>query len=215
MTLTRKFLQSIEEVETINKILNKKYDFFQRLKADCEIFEEQDKENNVTPNNPDGKTSVERASWAVNMIREQLNESSFVLNELTRSMNVVSKSIIRCHIHPRISHVSFRWNSSSFIQLIHIRTIEQNELSIVRDGQERAIRLFTGVTIVFLILSFCTSYFGMQLEGIVGTTRTEAYFWYVCGTSTLTILLLFTLYTFRSQLREHFRKRNRRIQLDL
>jgi Mg2+ and Co2+ transporter CorA len=187
VTLTRKFLQSIEEVETISKILNKKYDFFQRLKADCEIFEEQDKENNVAPNNPDGKTSVERASWAVDMIREQLNESSFVLKELTRSMNV----------------------------LIHIRTIEQNELSIVRDGQERAIRLFTGVTIVFLILSFCTSYFGMQLEGIVGTQRTEAYFWYVCGTSTLTILLLFTLYTFRSQLREHFRKRNRRIQLDL
>jgi xylose isomerase len=105
VTLTRKFLQSIEEVETISKILNKKYDFFQRLKADCEIFEEQDKENNVAPNNLDGKTSVERASWAVDMIREQLNESSFVLKELTRSMNVVSNqsytatSILRLAIY--------------------------------------------------------------------------------------------------------------------
>ena len=90
MTLTRKFLQCKEEVEIINKVLEKKYDFFLRLKTDCENFEREDQENNVVPNNPDGRTSVERASWAVSVIREQLNESSFVLKELTRSMDVVS-----------------------------------------------------------------------------------------------------------------------------
>lgn len=90
MTLTRKFLQCMEEVEIINKVLKKKYDFFQRLKTDCEIFEKEDQENNVVPNNPNGRTSVERASWAASVIREQLHESSFVLKELTRSMDEVS-----------------------------------------------------------------------------------------------------------------------------
>lgn len=182
VTLTRKFLQCMEEVEIINKVLKKKYDFFQRLKTDCEIFEKEDQENNVVPNNPNGRTSVERASWAASVIREQLHESSFVLKELTRSMD----------------------------ELIHIRTIEQNELSIIRDGQERAIRLFTSVTIVFLPLSFCASYFGMQLQGIVGTRRSEVYFWYVCGTSTLAIIVVFTLYTFRKDCLKYLLKRKRR-----
>ncbi|KAN0076587.1 hypothetical protein V8E54_006729 [Elaphomyces granulatus] len=182
VTLTRKFLQCKEEVEIINKVLKKKHDFFLRLKTDCEIFEREDQENNVVPNNPDGRTSVERASWAVSVIREQLNESSFVLKELTRSMDV----------------------------LIHIRTIEQNELSIIRDNQERAFRLFTAVTVVFLPLSFCASYFGMQLQGIVGTPRSEVYFWYVCGTTTLAIIVVFTLYTFREDCLKYLLKRRRR-----
>jgi hypothetical protein len=81
-------------VEIINKVLNKKHDFFLRLKTDCEIFEREGRENNVTPNNPNGRTSVERASWALSMIREQINESSFILKELTRSMDAVSTYIV-------------------------------------------------------------------------------------------------------------------------
>lgn len=46
--------------------------------------------------------------------------------------------------------------------------------SIAADGQNKAVFVFTAVTIVFHPLSFFTSYFGgMNLDGIVNTPRTE------------------------------------------
>jgi Mg2+ and Co2+ transporter CorA len=90
---------------------------------------------------------------------------------------------------------------------MQIRTIEQNELAIIRDVQERAIRLVTGVTIIFLPLSFCTSYFGMNLQGIVGTSRSEGYFWYVCGTTALGIIVVVILYALRHRIKQNFMKK--------
>jgi Mg2+ and Co2+ transporter CorA len=79
-------------------------------------------------------------------------------------------------------------------QLFQLRSIEQNELAIVADHQNKAILLFTGVTIVFLPLSFFTSYFGMNLEGLQNNDKTEAYFWKVCGTIGFAIMLAVTLW---------------------
>lgn len=82
------------------------------------------------------------------------------------------------------------------MQLLQLRTIEQNELTIVRDSQQRAIMLFTAVTVIFLPLSFCTSYFGMNLQGISDTARSERYFWYVCGTAGFAIVSVISIYAF-------------------
>ena len=69
------------------------------------------------------------------------------------------------------------------------------------DSKQKAIFVFTAVTIVFLPLSFFTSYFGMNLKGIVGTDHTEVYFWKVCGSVSMAIILIVSLLAFRHLIR--------------
>jgi Mg2+ and Co2+ transporter CorA len=64
--------------------------------------------------------------------------------------------------------------------------------------------VFTGFTIVFLPLSFSTSYFGMNLKGIVDTDKTEEYYWKVCGSVAFSVVLLVCLYAFRFRIRQSF-----------
>jgi len=89
-----------------------------------------------------------------------------------------------------------------------LRSIEQNELAIVADSQNKAILLFTGVTIIFLPLSFFTSYFGMNLNGIADTKHDESYFWMACGTASFCIVFLLVLFTFRDSILRRIRTRN-------
>jgi Mg2+ and Co2+ transporter CorA len=70
------------------------------------------------------------------------------------------------------------------------------------DNQNKAIFVFTGVTIVFLPLSFFTSYYGMNLKGILNSSRTEADFWKICGSSAFVIILIVCLYAFRYHIRQ-------------
>ena len=70
-------------------------------------------------------------------------------------------------------------------------------MAIVADIQNKAILVFTGVTIVFLPLSFFTGYYGMNLKGVINTDKTELYFWKVCGSTAFAIVLIVSLYAFR------------------
>ena len=85
-------------------------------------------------------------------------------------------------------------------QFFQLRTIEQNELAIMAESNNKAILVFTIVTIIFLPLSFFTSYFGMNLKGIADTDKTERYFWTVCGTATVCIVSLTVLFGFKNRL---------------
>jgi len=67
--------------------------------------------------------------------------------------------------------------------------------------------VFTIVTVIFLPLSFFTSYYGMNLNDIVTTAKNQGYFWKVCGTATLAIVLFTALSAFRHQLRRALRSR--------
>jgi Mg2+ and Co2+ transporter CorA len=69
------------------------------------------------------------------------------------------------------------------------------------DTQNKAIFVFTAFTIVFLLLSFFTSYFGMNLQGVVNTNRTEADFWKLCGSVSFGIILVVSLAAFRHRIR--------------
>ena len=80
-------------------------------------------------------------------------------------------------------------------------------MAIVSDSQNKAIMVFTGVTIVFLPLSFFTSYFGMNLNGVIDTSKSERYFWSVCGSVAALIVLFVTLGAFRHSLRRMLRRR--------
>lgn len=71
---------------------------------------------------------------------------------------------------------------------------------MLAESNNRAILVFTIVTIVFLPLSFFTSYFGMNLQGIVDTNRTERYFWTVCGTITIFIVGTTIVFGFKERL---------------
>ncbi|KAI4130911.1 MAG: hypothetical protein LQ338_001508, partial [Usnochroma carphineum] len=84
--------------------------------------------------------------------------------------------------------------------LFQLRTIEQNELAIIAESNNKAIVVFTVVTIIFLPLSFFTSYFGMNLKGVADTDRTERFFWAVCGSATVCIVSLTVLFGFKNRL---------------
>lgn len=80
-------------------------------------------------------------------------------------------------------------------------------MAIVSESQNKAILVFTVVTVIFLPLSFFTSYYGMNLRDLVDTARNQAYFWKVCGSATLAIVLFTALSAFRQQLRRAVRRR--------
>ena len=70
-------------------------------------------------------------------------------------------------------------------------------MAIVADSQNKAVLLFTGVTVVFLPLSFFTSYFGMNLRGVANTDKDESYFWALCGSIAFVMVLSLVGYAFR------------------
>lgn len=78
--------------------------------------------------------------------------------------------------------------------------MEQNELTLLAESNNRAILVFTILTIIFLPLSFFTSYFGMNLKGIADTGRTERYFWTVCGSVTAFVVGLTIIFGFKERL---------------
>lgn len=61
-------------------------------------------------------------------------------------------------------------------------------MAIAADSQNSAILIFTAVTIIFLPLSFLTSYFGMNLQGVVETHHDQSYFWKICSGFTTALL---------------------------
>jgi hypothetical protein len=87
------------------------------------------------------------------------------------------------------------------MQLFHLKSVEQNELAIDADAQNKAILVLACVTTIFLPLSFFTSYFGMNLKGVRETDRSESYFWEVCGSIGLFILFFILPIAFRHEIR--------------
>ena len=81
-----------------------------------------------------------------------------------------------------------------------MRNIEQNELALAVEGRNTAILVFTFVTIIFLPLSFFTSYFGMNLRELSEDDRTEGYFWAICGCITVLIVSGTAVFGFKDRL---------------
>ncbi|KAL8823570.1 MAG: hypothetical protein Q9191_005733, partial [Dirinaria sp. TL-2023a] len=160
--LVRDYLNCVDELTTIRVILQSKVNLFQALLTDMKKFEMEDLKLCRKPDNPDGETASDRINFALSNVKSQHECMEKILIDAKSSMNA----------------------------LFQLRSIEQNELAIVSDSQNKAIIVFTGVTIIFLPLSFFTSYYGMNLTGIANTTLTENYFWKVCGSVALLIVLL-------------------------
>ncbi len=99
--------------------------------------------------------------------------------------------------------------------LLQFRVLEQQELTMQQSHlatqqqslaidearssrvQSRSVIIFTAVTIIFLPLSFFTSYFGMNLTDIVKSTHTSKYFWVTAGpVSGSIVIAIFAITTF-------------------
>ena len=180
--LVRDYLNCIDELTTVKIITHKKLDMFKVMQQDIKKFEAEDMRMGKTPDYVEGETAGERLLWAIGMVKAQADCWDRLLIDLKQSMDA----------------------------LFQLRSIEQNELAIVSDSQNKAILVFTGVTIVFLPLSFFTSYYGMNLTGIATTAKDETWFWKICGSAALVIVLIVTLGAFqhnvRSLLRSSLRK---------
>ncbi|KAH5379501.1 hypothetical protein HBI49_018820 [Parastagonospora nodorum] len=174
INLVRAYLVCIDELTVLGEIFSKKLDFFRRLQKDCDHFEELDNDAGLPPDNDNGETTSERIGFAEHIMEESTATCKRLTADLRDSLN----------------------------SLFQLRSIEQNELAIIADTQHKAIFVFTGFTIVFLPLSFFTSYFGMNLKGIIDTDKTQEYYWKVCGSVAFGIVLLVCIYAFRYRIRQ-------------
>ena len=91
--------------------------------------------------------------------------------------------------------------------LLQFRVLDQQELAVSQNQiaaknqslaveeartarvQSRSIFVFTAITIIFLPLSFFTSYFGMNFMDILNTAHTSSYFWKIAAPVSGTILV--------------------------
>lgn len=99
--------------------------------------------------------------------------------------------------------------------LLQFRVLEQQELTVSQSHlatqqqtlaidearssrvQSRSVFIFTAITIIFLPLSFFTSYFGMNLTDIAKTVHTSTYFWKTAGpVSAITVIAIFVIMKF-------------------
>lgn len=72
-------------------------------------------------------------------------------------------------------------------------------IEIAEEGQSRAIVVFTLVTIVFLPLSFVSSFFGMNTVDVRDTTATQGLFWATALPVTVLICAVSVLVAYRGE----------------
>ncbi|KAI0023918.1 hypothetical protein F4780DRAFT_684919 [Xylariomycetidae sp. FL0641] len=174
INLVRAYLVCIDELTVLEEIVSKKQDFFTRLREDCLALEAQDAEAGILPDSNEGETALSRIAFAEHAMEECSTQCKRLNADLRESLH----------------------------SLFQLRSIEQNELAIMADNQNKAIFVFTGVTIIFLPLSFFTSYFGMNIKDIQNNNWTEAYFWKVCGSVAFGLVVVIALYAFRYRVRQ-------------
>jgi len=173
INLVRGFLGCIDEINILHMILKKKLGMYTNLNDDCDRFDAEDREEGKAPDCPEGVTPQTRVRFVTQLLKNDVDHCQQLISDLTESLNA----------------------------LFQLRSIEQNELAIISDSQNKAIFVFTGVTIVFLPLSFFTSYYGMNLKGIADTSKGEAYFWQLCGSIAVVIVVVTTIFAFRQKVR--------------
>ena len=78
---------------------------------------------------------------------------------------------------------------------------EQNVqlVETLQDNINKAIFIFTLVTIIFLPLGFIAGYFGMNLAGITGTTRPASDFWFIAIPVTVGIVVICSIVAFKGE----------------
>ena len=81
--------------------------------------------------------------------------------------------------------------------MYELRSLQQNDLAIISENQNRAIFIFATVTVVFLPMSTLTSYWGMNVTEIRSTTWTQEHFWRICGAVAVAMVVMLTLWALK------------------
>ncbi|KAL8692000.1 MAG: hypothetical protein Q9218_002892 [Villophora microphyllina] len=180
VNLVRDYISCMDEMSQIQGIARRKIDFLERLRRDCENLKQYTDPANRHPGltgNADADADtiqliVKLIENAIASIRAEHAEFPEMLEDLKSSLH----------------------------DLFQLRTIEQNELAIIAESNNKAILVFTVVTTVFLPLSFFTSYFGMNIKNTSAILNDQGYFWAVCGSITLVIVAFTMIYGFKNRL---------------
>ncbi|KAL8788395.1 MAG: hypothetical protein Q9195_007313 [Heterodermia aff. obscurata] len=188
--LVREYVMCMNEISQILEISEQKTTYLKEVRNTWESHKLQMIANKAII--PEREGDLDRIIVAtIRYINDNHENLPRLLGDLKSSLDVVS---------PRLSRFPRSVTKDIQTQLFQLRTIEQNELAIIAESNNRAILVFTVVTIVFLPLSFFTSYFGMNLRGIADTDKTERYFWAVCGSVTVFVVTLTVLFGFKNRL---------------
>ncbi|KAL6714173.1 hypothetical protein ACLMJK_008667 [Lecanora helva] len=183
INLVREYIACMDEVSQIHSISERKIDFLERLKNDFKTSEETSDEGSneeQTDFAPPKPSADDRARDL--MIRK------------------IEKAISHITAHHEGLPGTLRELRNCLDDLFQLRTIEQNELAIIAESNNKAILVFTVVTIVFLPLSFFTSYYGMNFKGNYNLLPGQGYFWAVCGSVTAVIVVFTLAYGFKDRL---------------
>ncbi|KAL8663042.1 MAG: hypothetical protein Q9202_004182 [Teloschistes flavicans] len=170
--LVRKYVTCLDEISQIHDISHQHLRFLSNLMVDCQDIERYAADQGESLENKLEESATDRVSFAIRFLQETYDQVPLIEKDLRSSLDVI----------------------------FQLKTIEQNELAILAEYNNKAILAFTIVTIIFLPLSFFSGYFGMNLQGIVNTERNERYFWAVCGTATVCVVSATIIFGFKERL---------------
>ncbi|MCJ1275983.1 hypothetical protein MMC21_003788 [Puttea exsequens] len=167
--LVKDHLIFIDELTRIGIIIRKRAKVFISLLKDVETFEAEDQSNGKPPDNPDQESSRDRVLWAIRRTRDQQEAFERLLVDATSSLNAVYE----------------------------LRSLQQNDLAIISENQNRAMYIFATVTVIFLPLGTLTSYWGMNVVDIRNSNWSQGHFWKICGAFALAVVLVVALWAFK------------------
>ena len=142
MNLVREYVSCMDELSQIHDPSMQKVEFLEKHRKFYRAFF------------PYSDIMVEKIDAAMIKIRKDNENLPRLMLDLKSSLDVVISS------HPCPDpHLLI-----SCVQLFQLRTMEQNELAIIAESNNKAILVFTVVTIIFLTLSFFTvgHHFGLH-----------------------------------------------------
>ncbi|KXS95182.1 hypothetical protein AC578_6596 [Pseudocercospora eumusae] len=161
--LVKEFISCLDELKLLSLSCRRKLKFFEGLQKDLKNHETEDQKRRRLPvNNATADTALQRAQWATSVLKDERDSLDYLYEDVTQALSA----------------------------LFQLRSIEQNDRAIATEVQNRAILIFTSVTVIFMPISVFTSYYGMNLVDIRNSTRTQRDFWASFGSAAIAIVVL-------------------------
>ncbi|MCJ1397255.1 hypothetical protein MMC11_000447 [Xylographa trunciseda] len=105
----------------------------------------------------------------------------------------------------QLSNIETARHQSQLARKMAQETTLQVALARKAERQNKAILIFTIITVVFLPLSFFTSYFGMNTSDVREMDGGQGLFWAVAGPLSFAVIALAMIFAFRDELEHLFR----------
>ena len=131
-------------------------------------------------------------------LRQSLNPAKFKTPSIARKLryNFECKGIdkIVTTIQEQLRYCEELHERAKLLSEQNVQLVET-----LQDNINKAIFIFTLVTIIFLPLGFIAGYFGMNLAGIAGTTRPASDFWFIAIPVTVGIVIICSIVALKGE----------------